>query len=394
VVRDSWQEAVVERDKDGNTRVNRISYEICALQALRERLRRKEVWVRGANRYRNPDEDLPTDFDEKRDAYYAALQLTSDAEAFVAQVQREMAEALANLNRTVLQNPHVQIQSKAGGRIALSSLEPRPEPENLLALKADLTARWPMTSLLDMLKETDLRVHFNDAFRSATAFESLDRATLQQRLLLCLYGLGTNTGLKRMAVGEHGVTYKDLLYVRRRFITKDQLRHAITQVVNASFHVRLPQIWGEGTTACASDSKKFGAWDQNLLTEWHVRYGGGGVMIYSHVERKSACIYSQLKTCSSSEVAAMIEGVLRHCTEMAVDRQYVDSHGQSEVAFAFCRLLGFQLLPRLKAIHKHLQLDPKSRAAGQGSVDRRPDQAVGDTAGINIFSCDLSLRID
>ena len=75
-------------------------------------------------------------------------------------------------------------------------------------------------------------------------------------------------------------------------------------------------------------------------------------MIYWHVERKSACIHSQLKTCSSSEVAAMIEGVLRHCTEMAVDRQYVDSHGQSEVAFAFCRLLGFQLLPRLKAIHK------------------------------------------
>ena len=47
----------------------------------------------------------------------------------------------------------------------------------------------------------------------------------------------------------------------------------------------------------------------------------------------------------------MIEGVLRHCTEMAVDRQYVDSHGQSEVAFAFSHLLGFQLLPRLKAIH-------------------------------------------
>jgi TnpA family transposase len=36
---------------------------------------------------------------------------------------------------------------------------------------------------------------------------------------------------------------------------------------------------------------------------------------------------------------------------MSVDPQYVDRHGQSEVAFAFCRLLGFQLLPRLKAIH-------------------------------------------
>jgi TnpA family transposase len=117
------------------------------------------------------------------------------------------------------------------------------------------------------------------------------------------------------------------------------------------FRVRLPHIWGEATTACASDSKKFGSWDQNLMTEWHVRYGGKGIMIYWHVEKHAACIYSQLKTCSSSEVAAMIEGLLRHDTETEVEKNYVDSHGQSEVAFAFCRLLGFQLLPRLKAIY-------------------------------------------
>jgi TnpA family transposase len=73
-------------------------------------------------------------------------------------------------------------------------------------------------------------------------------------------------------------------------------------------------------------------------------------MVYWHVEKKSACIYSQLKSCSSSEVAAMIEGVLRHCTEMEVEKQYVDSHGQSEVAFAFTHLLGFELMPRLKAV--------------------------------------------
>lgn len=86
------------------------------------------------------------------------------------------------------------------------------------------------------------------------------------------------------------------------------------------------------------------------MTEWHARYGGRGVMIYWHVERGSVCIHSRLRRCSSSEVAGMIEGVLRHDTEMEIERQYVDSHGQSEVAFAFCRLLGFQLLPRLKAI--------------------------------------------
>ena len=86
------------------------------------------------------------------------------------------------------------------------------------------------------------------------------------------------------------------------------------------------------------------------MTEWHARYGGPGVMIYWHVERRATCVYSQLKRCSSSEVAAMIEGVLRHCTDMEIQRQYVDSHGQSAVGFAFCRLLGFELAPRLKAI--------------------------------------------
>ena len=136
------------------------------------------------------------------------------------------------------------------------------------------------------------------------------------------------------------------------------LRQAIAQVVNGIFAVRLPEIWGEGTTACASDSRHFRSWDQNLMTEWHARYGKPGIMIYWHTERKSACIHSQLKTCSSSEVAAMIEGVLHHCTDMEIDRQYVDSHGQSEVAFAFCHLLGFQLLPRLKAIHKQRLYQP------------------------------------
>src|SRR5260370_5613805 len=48
----------------------------------------------------------------------------------------------------------------------------------------------------------------------------------------------------------------------------------------------------------------------------------------------------------------MIEGVLRHDTEMDVEKQYVDTHGQSEVGFAFCHLLGFALLPRLKNLKK------------------------------------------
>jgi hypothetical protein len=61
VVAAKWQEFVVEKGEDGISRVNRLNYEMCVLQALRDKLRTKEIWVVGANRFRNPDDDLPTD---------------------------------------------------------------------------------------------------------------------------------------------------------------------------------------------------------------------------------------------------------------------------------------------------------------------------------------------
>ena len=188
-----------------------------------------------------------------------------------------------------------------------------------------------------------------------------DYAVLQDWL-----ALGTNTGLKRvLAGGGSQFTYPELRHVRERYIHKDALKAAIAKVVNATLQIRHANIWGEGTMGCASDSKKIHAWDQNLMSEWHVRYRGRGVMVYWHVEKNSLCIYSQLKRCSSSEVGAMIEGVLRHCTDMEIEKQYVDSHGQSEVAFAFCELLGFSLMPRLKAIATQKLYLPEAGMVGR-----------------------------
>ena len=80
VVQTKWRDIVVEKDSNGVERVNRINYEICVLQVLRKHLRTKEVWVVGADRYRNPDDDLPSDFEVKRDEYYAELKQPAGAE--------------------------------------------------------------------------------------------------------------------------------------------------------------------------------------------------------------------------------------------------------------------------------------------------------------------------
>ena len=61
VLRKNMREIVIETDRHGVERVNRINYEIAVLGALRSKLRCKELWVVGAKRFRNPDEDLPQD---------------------------------------------------------------------------------------------------------------------------------------------------------------------------------------------------------------------------------------------------------------------------------------------------------------------------------------------
>jgi len=351
VIQKQWQGWIYQKDSKGRRRVRRVRYELCVLQSLREKLRSREIWVAGSNRYRNPDEDVPADFAEKRVSYYEALSLPTSADDFITAVQQQLRQALQMFNDSIPNNPDVEILSKSGGWIRLTPLNKQRDPSNLRKLKNQVKRRWWMTNLLDILKEVDLRVNFTANFPSLTGQERLAPREKQKRLLLCLFGLGTNTGLTSVSMGNHGASYANLQYARRRFIAKAALRQSISDVVNRTLVVRQPQIWGEGTTWCASDSKQFIAWNQNLLTQWHRRYHKAGVMVYWHVAKQSLCIYSQLKAPSSSEVAAMIEGVLRHGTEQKVKRNFVDTHGQSEVGFAFCHLLGFQLMPRFKNIH-------------------------------------------
>ena len=373
VVPRAWRAAVI----DERGRVERIPYELCVLVALRDALRRREIYVDGANRWRNPDDDLPGDFETTREVYYAAIRQPLDPTEFIAGLRERLAAALDRFDPPLEDGSAggVAITTRRGEPwMTVPRLEALPEPVNLQRVKDEVIRRWGTLDLLDVLKDSDFLADFTTEFSSVASREVTDQDTLRRRLLLCLFALGTNMGLKAIvATGEHGESEAALRHVRRHFITRDNLRRAIAKLVNATFDARDPAWWGTGTT-CASDSKKFGSWESNLMTEWHQRYGGPGVMIYWHVERRSTCIYSQLKSCSSSEVAAMIEGLLRHCTDAEIEANYVDTHGASVVGFAFTELLGFRLLPRLKNIGALRLYRPEDQAgyAQLGSVLTRP----------------------
>jgi TnpA family transposase len=321
VVPRDWRAAVI----DDTGRVERIPYELCVLRALRDAIRRREISIVGANRWRDPEDDLPSDFESNRDVHYASPRQPLDAAAFIVDLQSKLTAALSSLDRGLADGTtgNVRIMNRRGEPwIVVPTLEALPEPQTLHALKPEVLRRWGTLDLLDLLKHADAFTEFTTEFSSVASREITSRTVLRRRLLFVLFALGTNMGIKHIVDGaaEAGETDAALRRVRRLYINRENLRRAIAKLVNATFETRQASLWGEGT-ACASDSKKFGSWSSNLMTEWHARYGGPGVMIYWHVERKSVCVYSQLKTCSASEVAAMLEGLLRHETTAEIGPQ-------------------------------------------------------------------------
>jgi hypothetical protein len=100
VVPQAWRGAVV----DDKGVVERVPYELCVLVALREALRRREIYVAGAARWRNPEEDLPADFEDNRDVHYEKLRQPLDAGEFIAGLQTRMRAGLRGLSEVLAAN--------------------------------------------------------------------------------------------------------------------------------------------------------------------------------------------------------------------------------------------------------------------------------------------------
>ncbi len=355
LVPEGWHSLIKIKTKHPTKfKLNWIALEFALFERLETELPLKNIWIDKAYRYRNSKEDMPSDFDDNEDYYFGLFGLPKDVEVFISDLKTRLDNALYALNDSILTNSKVIIKDrKKKGSIKITPFDPQKEPQNLELLKQEVANLWPNLSLIDILKEVDFRVGFTKRFQSVSSREAINPNSLRKRLLLGVFGLGSNIGLKRMSgLGDAQERYDALRYVKRRFISCQNVRFAIQDVVNAIKRVRDPKLWGNGTTSVASDSKKISVWDQNLLVEWHARYGGRGVMIYWHVDKKGLCIHSKIKTCSSSEVGSMLQGILQHDTDMDIIEISVDTHGLSVIGFAFSELFNFDLLPRIKNMNK------------------------------------------
>jgi len=78
---------------------------------------------------------------------------------------------------------------------------------------------------------------------------------LAERLMLAIYGYGTNTGIRAVAAGGgHAHSEEQLRYARRRYLTREAAQEVAIEIANATFAIRRYTLWCGGSTAVASDS--------------------------------------------------------------------------------------------------------------------------------------------
>jgi TnpA family transposase len=351
IVTELLSKANLEIIQNTDGKFNRLYYELVILDLLVDNLRCKNIWVKGSYKYSDPNKNLPQDFKRNPSFYYDMLSLTSDKDVVIQNIKSKMVSSIRAFNLSITKDEEVTIGVKKGKpHIFLTPYKAQDEPVNIRDLKQEVASLWPNISLLDILKETDLRIGLTTELIDMVDKTSIPHDLLRQRLLLCIFAIATNTEFKKVCIGVDGSDAADLSYVRKRFLTPEAMRYMIAKLVNNILSIRNKDVWGELNCSFASDSTKFASLEQNLMSEYHIRYQGTGILAYWHVDRKALCISSQIIRCSTSEIAAMLAGIINHASNAKVKNHSTDTHGQSLIAFAFAYLLGINLRPRIKGL--------------------------------------------
>nr|WP_245416008.1 Tn3 family transposase [Mesorhizobium denitrificans] len=332
--------------KDG--KIDRRAYELCLFSELKRRLDAGDVWVDGAKRFQSFESFLipaPT-FELMREEGPLPIAVDTDVETYLKQQRQILNDGLRDLSRLAEAGELDDVELTGAG----FSVTPHKAlfPDIAKALKPKVEGRLPAIRITDLLLEMDARTGFSSAFTHLRTGRTADN---KLALLTAVLADGINLGLTRMADVSPGLTMRQLAWAHDWHIREEGYTAAHAILVNAQRQLPLAKLWGDGTTS-SSDGQYFPAGGHaEAIGDLNARYGPNpGAKFYRFTSDQYGAFHIIAMNANASEAIYVLDGLLYHGSDLAIETHYVDTGGVSDMSFALCHLIGFQLVPRLRGL--------------------------------------------
>ena len=332
-------------------------FEICLFSEIIWNLNSGDIYVEGSDEYADPYQHLISweEYHEMVEEYGEQVGIPVVGSEFVAHVRKGLADQAALTDDTFLDNEKLTFEK---GKAHLQRIGQRTRPPGWKAWRNNLVNQIEPINVLDVLVDVENWLGLSRYFSLISGNEArIDNA--EMRYLITLFCYGCNLGPSQTARALKGLHRLQISRLDKHHITEESLDRANDAVINAYNHFKLPRYWGKGKTASA-DGTKWNVYENNLLAEYHIRYGGYGGIGYYHVADSYIALFSRFIPCGVYEAIYILDGLLENQSDIQPDTLHADTHGQSEVVFGLAYLLGIQMMPRIRQWRKLKFYRPRS----------------------------------
>lgn len=346
---DKWHQLVIDSGhKTVQTeQVHRKYFELCVFTELIKQIKSGDIYIEGSidfDDYRKHLIGWNTYYDEVMD-YESISGIPTEAHRLIEKLQEALAQRIQQIDEAFPYNQYARLEDN---KLVLSHPTKSPLHHHYDAIDEQLKARMVPLNILEVLVHTEKWLRLSRLFHTLSG-KGTKVSAYDDRLVTTLFCYGCLMGPTQTARSVRGANRKQLAWVNTHHVTEERLDRAITKVINAYNRFLLPKYWGTGKSASA-DGTKWDVYEQNLLSEYHIRYGGYGGIGYYHVSDTYIALFSHFIPCGVYEAVYILDGLLKNTSDIQPDTVHGDTHAQSTVVFGLAFLLGIQLMPRIRNI--------------------------------------------
>jgi TnpA family transposase len=345
---EKWRTLIFgKRQNSPHTHFHRKYFELALFSEVMDGLKSGDLYVEYSGDYDDYRNHLISweEYDLEVQSYSELVNLPVDPDKFVRQLREQLQLQAKTVDQRFPENGHIDINESG---IVIKRSERQKELPEMELVDEAIRNQMKQASILDVLTETESWLDLHKFFGPLSGFESkVDDP--RKRFITTLFCYGCNLGPTQTARSVKGLSRRQVAWLNLKHVTEQRLDKAIVKVINAYNRFSLPRYWGSGKSASA-DGTKWNMYEQNLLSEYHIRYGGYGGIGYYHVSDKYIALFSHFIPCGVYEAVYILDGLINNKSDIQPDTLHGDTQAQSTPVFGLAHLLGINLMPRIRNI--------------------------------------------